>query len=113
MTLSFAIENCSSKAVFDILESDHMIINEVRNIPSINLDIAYTGGAVCKSTIGPKIFEFAIYSIITPALVGLLSNWLYDKLKKNNISNIKIENTVIIVNNPQDLEIVLKKYINK
>lgn len=112
MVLSFSVENCTSQIVFDILETDHMTINEVVNIPNINLNIAYTRGLECKSAFGPSLFEFTIYNVITPVLCGLLANWLFDKFRKHKVTEIKIENVYITINSEKDLENILKRHID-
>jgi len=70
--MSITIENCSFQMVFDILESNHMLINEIVKIPTINLDIAYTNGIKCKSAFGSTIFEFTIYNVITLLILKII-----------------------------------------
>ncbi len=108
MNLEIEIKSKTDFYLFDLFNTRELKPNVLYNVNGdANLNL--------KDKIEYKEFASEIIRIIVVNFgisfsAGLFANYLYDKLKKNNISKIKINNLNIIVTKENLLE-ELKKYI--
>jgi hypothetical protein len=99
----------------NIMEKDTLSIGSEYKIPG-NALIKYNGKQSKRKGIMPGITETLEFSLtfLSGAASSLVANWLFSKLKKNNINEIQVETEFIQVSE-NNIKRVVKKYnlINK
>lgn len=110
MKLNMKIETPDKNLNSDLLETSHALMNETEKIIADGVSIRYEGRTIREAIGFPELFNFSIYiaeHIALPIAVGLLSRYIYDKLKDKKDTEIKINNTSIEINAEKIEQLIL------
>jgi hypothetical protein len=91
----------------DIFGNTPLIAGETEKLLAEGISIRWQGESFRKSLDFPTIINLSIWigqNIAIPVAVGILSSYIYDKLKKHENSKVFINNQIINSNNKNQIE---------
>lgn len=109
MELGIEIETHDRSLSFDLLEAEQLSCMETTKDLGNGVTIKYNFEVLRKAGDLPIILNIAAFlgqNIALPVAVGILSSYLYDKLKNRKVEQLKIAGNSIEINK-QDIEQLL------
>jgi len=114
MEIKIEIETHDNMLAFDLFESKELVADRTEKSISDNVSVRFEGEVFRKAEGLPRIIEMTLVlakEVITPIILGIVSAWLYDKIKGRS-AVLRIERTEVTINK-QKIESVLIEKIEK
>jgi hypothetical protein len=115
MKINMRIETRDKTLSSHLLETDHIQSFQTEKIIGDGVSIRYEGQIIREAIGFPELFNFSIYiaeHIALPIAVGILSRYLYDKLKDKKETKIEV-NYVYVEINPEKIENAILNIVQK
>src|SRR3989337_3320418 len=115
MRLNMRIETPDKNLSYDLLETDHIQAYQTEKIITDGVSIRYEGQILREAISFPELFNFSIYvaeHVALPIAVGILSRYLYDKLKDKKETKIEV-NYVYVEINAEKIENAILNIVQK
>jgi len=101
MELNIEIETYDKMLSSDLFETTKFSAGQTKRIIAEGISIRYEGGMIRKAVDFPEIINIALTigeHVVLPIAVGILSRYLYDKLKDRKASKVTINHTQVEIN---------------
>jgi hypothetical protein len=111
--LSIGIETKDNKLGFDLFATQSLVPGKTEKEITEGISIKFQGEMVCLTVDFPNVIQIAILFgelVGIPIAVGVLSNYIYDKLKNGRASKVVINNQPVEINAEEIKQVIINNY---
>jgi hypothetical protein len=108
--VSIAIEGSSNFFYPDFLKDGRIQVGNQIEL-SKNVNVRFDGAVFCESVDAPTFIQISFVigrDVVLPIALGLVSNWLYDKVKEKKAYKINIDGSTVELDKNKILELIKK-----